>query len=49
MTVKERVLAIRLMQKMEQSNSCTKDEDGTLKYINEKGDVLIEARMKERD
>jgi hypothetical protein len=47
MTVSQRIRSIRLMEKMQESNTCTKDEDGTLKYVNDEGNVLIEARMKE--
>lgn len=49
MTVKQRIRGIRLIEKMEKSKHCVKDEDGTLKYLNDKGEVLIAARMKERD
>lgn len=49
MTAKERIHRIRLMEKMEKSNVCTKDKNGTLKWTNENGDILVEAKMKERD
>ena len=49
MTCAQRMARIRLMEKMEKSNSCVKDENGTLKYIDRQGDVLIEASMKRRE
>lgn len=54
MTIRERMLAIRLMDRMEQQyqsnmDCVTKDKDGTLKYTDDKGNLLIEARMVERE
>ena len=51
MTVAERIARIRLMERMEEAyrnnnERIIKDEDGTLKYVNEKGEVLIEARLR---
>jgi hypothetical protein len=48
MTVNQRIRALRLMEKMDKSSVCVKGEDGTLKYKDKDGNVLIEARMKER-
>ena len=53
MTCRERMLAIRMIDKMEKMNqagmSCvTKDEDGTLKYTDKEGRVLVEAKMVKR-
>lgn len=47
MTVKQRIRMLRLMEKMEKSKDCIKDENGTLKYVKD-GEVLIEAKMVER-
>lgn len=47
MTVAQRIRSARLIEKMEKSNICVKDENGTLQYTNKNGDVLIEARVKE--
>lgn len=49
MTVKERIIMIRMMERMEEmyrnnDNQVTKSEDGTLNYIGQNGEVLIEAK-----
>lgn len=43
MTCAQRIARIRLMEKMEKSNQ-TITENGTIKYLNDNGDVLIEAK-----
>ena len=48
MTSAQRMRMIRLMEKMEQSDVCQKNEDGKVKYIGKNGDILIEAEMKKR-
>ena len=47
MTCAERMRRIRLMEKMEKSNRTT-TENGTMKYHDREGNVLIEATMKKR-
>ena len=47
MTCKQRIMAIRLMEKMEKSSKVTK-EDGTMVYRNNDGEVLVTARMTEK-
>lgn len=49
MTARERILSIRLIEKMKKSDMCTKNEDGTLKWTDEDGNVLVEAKTKEWD
>ena len=50
MTAAERIRRIRLMEKMEKANSCVeKSEDGSLKYIDKNGNVLIEAKMNQKE
>lgn len=51
MTVEQRILAIRIMNEMEQLHSMNssrveKDVDGTMKYKDENDNVLIEVKMK---
>ena len=51
MTIEQRIRSIRLMEKMEKaySNNDTqieKDKDGTLKYKDENGNVLFEAKTR---
>lgn len=48
MTCVERIRRIRLMEKMEKSNRTT-IEDGTMKYNDKNGDVMIEAKMIKRE
>lgn len=53
MTVKQRVRAIRLMEKMQAAydhgnGSVNKTEDGTLQYINNDGEVLFGVKMTEK-
>ena len=48
MTCAQRMRAIRLMEKIEKSDACQKNEDGKVKYIGKNGDILIEAEMKKR-
>ena len=48
MTCVERIRRIRLMEKMEKSNRTT-IEDGTMKYHDKNGDVMIEAKMIKRE
>ena len=47
MTCRQRMMAIRLMEKMEKSSKVTK-EDGTMVYRNNDGEVLVTARMTEK-
>lgn len=49
MTCAERIGRIRLMEKMEKSDRTEKTEDGTMKYRDHEGNVLIEARMIKRE
>lgn len=53
MTIRERMLAIRLIDKMEnqyqEGMECITKENGVLKYTDEQGNVLIEASMKMRE
>ena len=44
MTCRQRIMAIRLMEKMEKSSKVT-IEDGTMVYRNNDGEVLVTARM----
>ena len=48
MTCAERMRRIRLMEKMEKSNRTT-TENGTMKYHDKNGDVMIEAKMIKRE
>ena len=53
MTCAGRIARIRLMEKMDHlyqknSNCIEKTEDGTMKYIDKKGNVMIEAKMQRR-
>lgn len=49
MTCASRIRQIRMMEKMEKlsqtSNCVGKTEDGTIKYLDREGNVLVEARM----
>ena len=45
MTCAERIRRIRLMEQMEKSNRTTKEADGTMKYLDKEGNVLVEAKM----
>lgn len=47
MTCRQRIMAIRLMEKMEKSSKVT-IEDGTMVYRNNDGEVLVTARMTEK-
>ena len=46
MTCAERIRAIRLMEKMEESSSVKREADGSMKYIAENGNVMVEAKMR---
>ena len=50
MTVRQRILSIKLMEDMERmskySDSVIKKEDGSLVYLSEDGKELIECSMK---
>lgn len=48
MTCAQRMARIRFMEKMEKSNR-TKTENGTMKYYDKNGDVMIEAKMIRKD
>ena len=48
MTCAERIRRIRLIKKLEANSETKKEADGTLKYTNENGEVLIEARTRAR-
>ena len=45
MTCRQRIMALRLMEKMEKSSKVTKEDDGTMVYRNNDGEVLVTARM----
>lgn len=45
MTCADRIRRIRMMEKMEKSERTIKTEDGTMKYHDRNGNVMIEARM----
>jgi hypothetical protein len=49
MTTAARIRRIRMMEKMEQmnqtNNRVVKTEDGTMKYYDREGNVMIEAKM----
>ena len=49
MTCASRIRQIRMMEKMDrlsQTSDCVeKTEDGTMKYLDREGNVLVEARM----
>ena len=45
MTCAQRMMRIRLMEQMEKSNRTTKEADGTMKYLDREGNVLVEAKM----
>lgn len=46
MTTAQRIRSLRLIEKMEKSIVCEKDENRRLKYIDKNGNNLIEARVK---
>lgn len=48
MTCAQRMARIRFMEKIEKSNR-TKTENGTMKYYDKNGDVMIEAKMIRKD
>ena len=48
MTCRQRMMSIRLMEKMEKSSKVTKEEDGTMVYRNNDGEVLVKAKMEDR-
>lgn len=48
MTCTERMRRIRLMEKMEKSDRTEKTEDGTMKYYDRDGNVMIESKMVRR-
>ena len=48
MTCAERMRRIRLMEKMNQSNRTEKADDGTMKYYDNNGNVMITAKMVQR-
>ena len=45
MTCAQRMMRIRLMEQMEKSNRTTKEADGTMKYLDKEGNVLVTAKM----
>lgn len=48
MTARQRIMSIRLMEKMEnayQNNNHVIKEDGTMKYVDNNGNALFEAKM----
>ena len=45
MTCAQRMMRIRLMEQMKKSNQTKKEEDGTMKYLDKEGNVLVEAKM----
>lgn len=45
MTCAQRMMRIRLMEQMEKSNRTKKEADGTMKYLDKKDNVLVEAKM----
>ena len=45
MTCRQRMMAIRLMEKMEKSSKVIKEDDGTMVYRNNDGEALVTARM----
>ena len=45
MTCAQRMMRIRLMEQMEKSNRTTKEADGTMKYLDKEGNVLVKAKM----
>lgn len=54
MTCAERMRRIRMMERMQGmydsgSDRVMKTEDGTMKYLNSNGDVMIEAKMVRRE
>lgn len=49
MTCAERMRRIRVMEKMEKFNRTQKTEDGTMKYYDGNGNVMIEAKLAERE
>lgn len=49
MGVKGRIWSIRVMDKMENNANVTKENDGTMKYTNEKNEVLFEAKLKKNE
>ena len=53
MTTKERIARIRMMERMEKmsqnNNRVITTEDGTMKYYDNEGNVMIEARTIRRE
>ena len=54
MTCADRIRRIRMMERMERmydsgSDRVIKTEDGTMKYLDSNGDVMIEAKMIKRE
>ena len=49
MTCAERMRRIRLMEKLEKSDQTEKTEDGTMRYYDRNGDVMIESKMVRRN
>ena len=45
MTCAQRMMRIRLMEQMDKSNRTRKEADGTMKYLDKEGNVLVEAKM----
>ena len=45
MTCRQRMMAIRLIEKMEKSSKVTKEDDVTMVYRNNDGEALVTARM----
>lgn len=48
MDTKARIRMIRMMEKMEKSTDTIKEKDGTMKYINKYGQVLLIAKTEEK-
>lgn len=46
MTCAERIRRIRIMEKMNNNSNVKKEADGTMKYVDKDGNVLIEAKVR---
>ena len=49
MTCRQRIMAIRLMEKMEKSSKITKEEDGTMVYIKDTNHTVFKQAFKENE
>ena len=45
MTCAERIRRIRLIEKLEANSETKKEADGTMKYLDKEGNVLVTAKM----